>query len=219
MSLDIEYVSDWNVQDALRELFQNAIDHGDWKWEFKAGVLTITSKNVSLTTRSLLLGHSKKKDGAIGKFGEGYKLASLVLKRLGHMMYIYTGDECWTPNIIKSRTYKTQQLVFDVTKAFDTTEDTIFRVEGIDHQTFSGLMDRNLHLRDASFVANTSMGRILSEDYAGKVFVNGLWVCNIEKMVHGYDMKPSAITLDRDRRIVRDFDLQWRTCQMWAENT
>lgn len=219
MSLDIDYVKDWTVQDALRELFQNAIDHGKWKWEFKQGqrMLTITSMDAELSTSSLLLGHSRKKDGAIGKFGEGYKLAMLVLCRLGHPCWISTGTELWQPKLINSRIYKTQQLVFDVRNEQPPIDDIQFIIHGIDNEIFNDLMDRNLHVREPSVGWQTRMGHILPEAYAGKVFVKGLWVCDIEGMKHGYDFKPEHITLDRDRRVVRDFDLQWRTCQMWQE--
>lgn len=217
MSLDIEYVKDWTVQDALRELFQNAIDHDKWHWLYKNEILTLTSENVELSTRSLLLGHSRKNDNAIGKFGEGYKLAMLVLLRLGFKPYILTGTDVWQPKLINSRTYQTQQLVFDITDNQPQIDHIVFVVPGIDGEMFNELMNRNLHVREASTGWRVPMGHILSEDYAGKVFVKGLYVCTIEGMRHGYDFKPQYITLDRDRRVVRDFDLQWRTCQMWQE--
>lgn len=214
MSLDVEYVKDWDVQDALREVFQNSIDHGDWAWEYKDGFLRIRSKNA---TRTLLLGHSKKNGESIGKFGEGYKLAMLVLCRLGYAPWIMTGTESWKPKLINSRTYQTQQLVFDITDGQPQVDYIEFIIPNIDNQVFNDLMDRNLHVRQPSLGWQTKYGHILSEDYAGKVFVGGLWVCNIEKMRHGYDLKPAYLSLDRDRRVVRDFDLQWLTCQMWRE--
>ena len=217
MSLDVDYVKDWTVQDAVRELFQNAIDHGNWKWEYHNRELKITSMDAELSTSSLLLGHSRKKDGAIGKFGEGYKLAMLVLCRLGLPCFISTKDELWKPKLINSRIYKTQQLVFDVENGMPNIDDIQFIIHGFDAQMFNDLMDRNLHVREPSTGWHTRMGHILSEEHAGEVYVKGLWVCTIEGMKHGYDFKPEHITLDRDRRVVRDFDLQWRTCQMWQE--
>lgn len=216
MSLDVEYVKDWDVQDALREVFQNSIDHNDWFWNYHNKELQIVSNNATLSTRTLLLGHSKKNGDAIGKFGEGYKLAMLVLCRLGYSPIIRTGKEVWKPKLINSRTYQTQQLVFDVSDGYDQYENIQFIIPNIDNQVFSDLMDRNLHVRKPTIGWQTRYGQILTEDYAGKVFVGGLYVCNID-MRHGYDLNPSCINLDRDRRLVRDFDLQWLTCQMWKE--
>jgi hypothetical protein len=221
MSLDIEYVKDWAVQDALREIFQNAIDTGNWCWEYKNNTLYVTSKGVELTLRSLLLGHTKKpNEDAIGKFGEGYKLAMLVLRRLDFYPYILTGTTSWQPKIINSRTYGAQQLVFDIYDNQPLSKDVVFVVPNITNEIFSELMEKNLHVRPPAMNHwVTSKGRILSEDYAGKVFVNGLWVCDLTGMRHGYDIHPKFLSLDRDRRVVRDFDLQWLTCQMWSETT
>lgn len=216
MSLSVDYVHDWTVQDALRELFQNSIDHGDWSWNYTGYELTITSHKASLSKKTLLLGHSVKSEGSIGKFGEGYKLAMLVLCRLGYKPYISTSDMEWTPKIIKSRTYDTAQLVFDVEAGFDLSPDIKFTIPGINQETFDELSERNLHIKPACWL-QTARGDILAESYAGKVFVGGLYVCTIEGMRHGYNIKPSCISLDRDRRIVRDFDLQWQTSQMWQE--
>ena len=117
MSLDIGYVSDWGVQEALRELFQNAIDNGIWEYRIYNSSIEIRSKNTALTTASLLLGHSCKSDGAIGKFGEGYKLACLVLTRLSKQVIIDTANEVWRPKLINSRTYKTQLLAHTIPRA------------------------------------------------------------------------------------------------------
>ena len=219
LSLSIEYVSTWSIQDALRELYQNCLDHGEWSWEYKQETLRLISKDVSLDKKTILLGHSTKREDSskLGTYGEGFKLAMLVLARLGHKPYILTGTDSWEAKLINSRTYQTQQLVFDIHQDQPESKDIIFVVPGITNEIFDELQNRNLHVRAASVGWHTKMGHILSEDYAGKVFVKGLWVCDIQGMKHGYDFKPDYITLDRDRRVVRDFDLQWRTCQMWQE--
>jgi hypothetical protein len=219
LSLSTEYVSTWTVLDALREVFQNAIDHGNWHWLYKDQILTITSKSVALDKKTLLLGQTTKKDDSskIGQYGEGFKLAMLVLCRLGHKPYILTGTESWEPKLINSRTYGTQQLVFDVHNEQPKVDDIVFVVPDITNEIFNELMDKNLHVREPSTGWQTKFGHILPEDYHGKVFIGGLYVCDVQGMRHGYDLKPSYINLDRDRRIVRDFDLHWLTCQMWKE--
>ena len=50
----------------------------------------------------------------------------------------------------------------------------------------------------------------------GKVFVNGLYVCDYEPYTYGYDFKPESIRLDRDRKMVSDFDLRWMASKMWS---
>jgi len=216
MSLSVEYVGTWSLQDALRELFQNSIDHGNWSWLYKNETLTITSKSTALDKKYLLLGMSDKKEGSIGQYGEGFKLAMLVLCRLGYKPYILTGDEKWEPKLIKSRTYGTQQLVFDVYKDQPQVNDIVFVVPCISLLEFSELQNRNLHVRKPSMGWYIDKGRILSEDYAGKIFVGGLYVCEIP-LRHGYDFDPEVLKLDRDRRMVSSFDVHWLTCQMWKQ--
>lgn len=216
-SLSADYVKDWGVQEALRELFQNCIDHGDWECTLleKQSALILKSLGTALTTGTLLLGQSKKKDGAIGKFGEGYKLAALVLAREGVKLTIDTADEVWLPKLINSRTYGTQQLVFDTIKSKVKMTDLAFTIEGLKQEDIVLLKERNLHMTPVGVKLATKHGYVI--DRPGDVFVNGLFVCNLNGYKFGYNFKPAFINIDRDRRIVRDFDLKWVTGQMWHE--
>lgn len=219
MSLAVDYVNNWGVQEALRELFQNAIDWGNWSWYIKDGELCITSHNAELSNRTLLLGHSEKKAGAIGKFGEGYKLAMLVLCRLGYSCWIENVDQLWTPKLINSRTYGCRQLVFDVSQLERPypTNSLVFVVHGLSTDDISGLMDRNLHVKPAPVLHKVEAGKILSDSQAGCMYVGGLFVCSLPEFKHGYDFEPAAIQLDRDRRMLRGFDVAWLTSKMWLE--
>ena len=215
MSLSADYVSDWGVQEALRELFQNCIDHGKWEHAIGAESLTLKSFDTCLEHKTLLLGHSKKAEGSIGKFGEGYKLAALVLTRLGYRLTIDTAKELWRPKLIKSRTYKTQQLVFDTVEALVDQTDLTFTVEGLRPEDIEELRRQNLHVTPTPVKLATDKGYVI--DRPGDIFVNGLFVCHIDGYRFGYNLYPKDISIDRDRRIVRDFDLKWTTGQMWRE--
>lgn len=219
LSLDINYVSDWTAQDAIRELFQNAIDHGNWTHSIVNDKLTIISHNAELPKASLLLGHSRKKDGSIGKFGEGYKLAMLVLTRLGYKCKIFTPTEVWIPKLIVSRTYKTKQLVFDTEQNNELTDQSLsFEVTGLSAEDIVEMKHRNLYLNICKALQSTSKGAILNNS-PGNIYIGGLWVCNLKDFKYGYNFMPEVITIDRDRRIVRDFDVAWLTAQMWKETT
>lgn len=217
LSLDVNYVHDWTVQDAIRELFQNAVDWGNWSWSMEDHTLRLTSHNTQLAPATLLLGHSRKAEGSIGQFGEGYKLAALVLTRRGYKLTIRTGKEVWIPKLINSRTYKTQQLVFDTEPEAEEVDSISFEVSGLTEGDKLGLRNYNCWVDPRLTLADTEYGRILHKNEAGKVYVGGLFVCVIEGMKYGYDLKPTAVSLDRDRRMVREFDLQWLTSQMWLQ--
>ena len=233
LSLAPDYVPEWGVVEAVRELFQNAIDQQttveDNKMFFDydgEGRLSIGNKNSVLEVKTLLLGSTTKADDpkVIGQHGEGYKVATLVLTRLDKkvVFYNYGAREVWRPRFVNSRRYGTQVLTFFVDKKFiwQSVPDNNLEIviEGITPEEYELIVESNLHLQEVGSVIETPRGRILEDKkYKGKVFVNGLFVCNYDKYAYGYDFKPEFIKLDRDRKLVSDFDLQWLSSTMWVQ--
>lgn len=231
LSISTDYVSDWGVVEAIRELFQNAIDQqitvagNDMFFDYDGeNVLRLGNKDSVLEAKSLLMGATTKKDDTrtIGQHGEGYKVATLVLARLGKTVtfYNYGAREVWRPRLVNSRKYGTKILTFFIDKKYVwqsvPDHNLTIVVEGITPQEYATIVESNLHLQDVGSVIETPKGRILEEDrYKGKVYVNGLFVCNYEQYEYGYDFKPEHIKLDRDRKLVSDFDLQWLASSMW----
>jgi len=233
LSLSVDYIKSWGTWEAIREFWQNAIDYGeyDWTWQSqelrgKPNVLRIISKNVQLEKKTLLMGISSKQNDSskIGNFGEGYKLAALVLTRIGKQVKIYNNKACevWLPKIIKSRRYDSELLVFDIeTHVPDDlmNNNLVFEVTGISKTEWNIVMQNNLNINVPKKTEETSFGEILfDKGLRGKVFVGGLFVCDIpvKGYRYGYDIKPQHIELDRDRQSVRGFDFQWITSRMWG---
>ena len=235
LSLSVDYVSSWGVVEAIRELFQNAIDQESTDpkntmfFDYQSEELQIGNKTSSLEISSLLLGESTKRDDAktIGQFGEGYKLAMLVLTRLGKevTIYNYGAREIWHPKLIQSRRYNRQILVVDVEAPpfWKNTPDNnlTFRVSGISQGEMNTIKGYNLHLQtiDDEDCIDTKYGKILLlSEHKGMIFVNGLWVTNNRDLEFGYDIYSEYIQLDRDRRNVADIDLKWQTSKMWLQS-
>ena len=80
--------------------------------------LFVGNKKGTLGTNTLLLGTTSKagNNNFIGKFGEGYKVATVVLLRLGKKVTVYNGNanEIWTAHTINSRRYNAKVAVFDI---------------------------------------------------------------------------------------------------------
>ena len=76
-----------------------------------------------------MLGCSSKGsiDGMIGKFGEGYKLALIVLLRKGFKVDIINADEEWKPRFANSEKFDTQVLTIDVKSLSTENEDCILK--------------------------------------------------------------------------------------------
>ena len=173
-----------------------------------------------------MLGNTTK-DGdvnQIGSFGEGYKLAMLVLARDGFDVTInnYAKKEVWAPKIIRSRRYDSDLLVVDVNKGLFKSKESdnlVFEIKGVTQDMFYNIKSHMLFLQDGLSVIETDRGEVLlDEDKQGHIYVNGLF---IEKMrgnvLFGYNMKAKAISLDRDRKAVDVFQLTWDTSWMWSK--
>lgn len=232
LSLSKDYVPDWTVVDAVRELFQNALDQQTvlednemfFDYDEAYHTLTIGNKMSVLETSSLLLGSTTKRNNhrTIGQFGEGYKVATLVLVRENKNItfYNYGAREVWRPRFVKSRKYGADILTFFIDKKFAWTKvpdnNLTIVIEGITPEEYEEIKKSNLHINKPVETIQTNLGRILLDDnLKGKVFVEGLYVCDFNGYNYGYDFKSENIKLDRDRKLVSDFDLKWLASKMW----
>lgn len=78
------YVQDWDAPRALAELIANALDedaNARLRYDPQRGVAVITDRGPGWPEEALILGYSTKDDSQVGQFGEGAKLAMLVLSR------------------------------------------------------------------------------------------------------------------------------------------
>jgi hypothetical protein len=236
LTLTTDYVKDWTITSAIRELFQNAIDQQEasgvaysFDYDPHREILKITSPCAWLSRSSLLLGETTKADAEtqIGKFGEGYKLASLVFLREGLKVKIFNEnfDEVWTAVIRASKRYNGKKiLMFDIegkliyTPTY-TDRDLVFEVHGVTNGMWEEYKSYNLVLcPPVETLADESNNRILlDEEFHGKVFMGGLYVGTLHDMQYGYDLTPGSFTIDRDRRMLPSFDIFWLTSRMWAQ--
>lgn len=240
LSLTKDYVPEWTVIDAVREIFQNALDQqtsvidNTMFCNYAAGaeqypgVLRIGNKSSVLKTSTLLLGSSTKRDdpNTIGQFGEGYKVGTLVLLRNGKKVtfYNYGAKEVWTTRFKNSKKYEAEILEFNVDKKYawqSIPDDNLtIDIEGITADEYKAIVESNLHLQyDVSRLPTKYGDILLNPAHAGKVFVNGLFVCNYAPYTKGYDFKPKEIKLGRDRSLVDSFALRWLSSKMWSDNS
>jgi len=233
LSLSVDYVKHWGVWEAVREIWQNALDFGNYTYTWENGepnIMKVTSKDVALETESLLLGKSTKSNNedTIGMYGEGFKLALLVLTRMGKTVTIYNAcrNEIWRPKIVKSRKYKAEILTIFVEKHIFPdlyNDDLTFEIVGITNEELEEMNQKNLHMNNRINQLNkieTSYGDILLDKLSDKpvVYVNGLYISKIpvNGYRYSYNIKPKYISLDRDRRCVDGFNFKWLTSEMWS---
>lgn len=198
--ISVNYVKAWTVKDAVRELLQNAMDSGEWRIEGSA----LVNKG-TLKPEHFLLGCSEKSSSdAIGQFGEGLKLALLVLARNGYEVNISSGNSCYIASMRESATWPGQQvLCIDSTPCTDNNPG---------YTSIS--TEPELYWQD-DMLPDPEDYRILWD--MPKLYVKGLYVCDLAHFKHGYNFSPRDLKLGRDRDVVSDFDLAYETSRMIAK--
>ena len=232
LTLTPDYVPDWGFNDAMRELIQNGIDQEvlDKNKEFSVEydsynkILRLKNAgNTALKRNTLLLGRSSKakNDDTVGQFGEGYKIAALVLNRLGKSFTIYNNEkkEVWRTRFKDSEKWLEKILAFYISD--NKTEDNGLCVEigNVENREYDGLHKVWIGLDGYGYdKVDTEYGEIITdEDYAGEVYVNGLYVdCNSD-LEYGYNFKPKYIRLERDRKTCDTWNIEDITSKMIAE--
>ena len=213
LSLSRNYVSSWGIQEAIRELLQNAKDsNGKEKIDIDKtnGVITIENQNTSIPSSTLLLGNTSKKDDLdkIGQFGEGYKLAILVLLREGKEVSIKNGNRNWNPSFEYSDNFECEVLC--ITETNCNGNDLIFEISGFNSSELDELENEFLGLNGRAYNSiQTSYGEILTDsNFKGKVYVDGLPVYEDDNFDYGYNFKPCYVSLDRDRKSINIYELK-----------
>lgn len=221
LSLTTDYCEDWTVVNAIRELLQNALDSPEtFEYSFKEYSLEITSLNTVIAPKTLLLGCTSKRgeEGSVGGYGEGYKIAALVLLREGYGLTIYNGNRIWEALIEYDEVYQTDVLVFEEEIEYPSDNKNLtFLVTGLESHLEDEIRESCLYLQnEPDETIETRRGSIIlkGDDKVSSLYVGGLFVCEIPDFTYSYDMKPDCIELNRDRKTVGSFDLSWETSWM-----
>lgn len=231
LTITTDYAPTWGVWEGLREVVQNGLDGKD-----KGYPLTVTHENGFLLVRNAhcqldasvwLLGKSSKRgdEGQRGKHGDGLKVGTLALLREGIEVKIYNADEIWTPVIERSDTFNGERVLTIKTRKRRSdgwgdrpTSDFTVAVK-IDKATWDGYRDRFLDLGDldpSKVVDIKWRGRILTDvAMIGRVYSKGIFVCERPNLLYGYDF--NNLDLDRDRRMVDDWDLSYQIAYLMRE--
>lgn len=135
-----EYCPNWGVKEALRELFQEAMDVRtvfgcNSEVRYDAGRVVIEDDGPGIPISALVMGKSGKRDNpdTIGQFGEGLKLACLVLARVGRHVRISTAGYELVPHIAVSPTFGCEVLAFSMAPN-DRPSGTTITVEAAEEE-------------------------------------------------------------------------------------
>lgn len=207
-SLTRNYCVDWTPANAVREIVQNALDgSAPFEYDLSGDTLEFTSKGVTIPPSTLLMGVSTKREDldSVGGKGEGFKLAAVVLLRDGYELTIYNGARRWVPSFEYHEDYETEVLCFIETH--NQGSDLTFEISGADDSLVEEVIHDCLYLqKDLGTVFEGKRGRVLM-DTPNKLYVGGLFVCDIKGHKYSYDFSPAYLPLNRDRKSVDSWNL------------
>lgn len=222
LPLSPDYVRHWGVTEAIRELIQNAIDsEAEFEYALLPDGLVLRSRGVTLDPSTLVLGVTSKAgdDRTIGSFGEGYKIALLVLARCDKVVAVVNGSVIWEPEFRQSVQFGTR-LLHIVERQTGASlymygeKNLEFRIFGLSAEELESVVESCLLMQPPmDDTVAVPQGRILPSR-PGKLYVGGLFICDTE-LEFGYDVKPQFIQLERDRQTVSNWDLKMLTRDMW----
>lgn len=217
LTMSRNYVSSWGVLEAIREFIQNALDSDSpFEYSFEDDRFSITSRYDTLDPRTLILGSTSKANEAskIGCFGEGYKLALLVLEREGKQPVVYNGDKLWTPVFEHSALFDTEVLNIIESNNPLPEAGICFMVKNLTDEEQAAIRESCLRMQPPmKDVIGTESCSILPSR-PGKLYVGGLFVCSTS-LTYGYDFMPEHLQLERDRQTVSDVTLKFLVKDAW----
>ena len=207
------YIPDWTVQDAIREIYQNFIDYGEYSVD-KISVdkdyeNVIFSNDFEPDSADLLIiGDSNKTSTSRGKYGEGLKMAALVILRNGGEMLINTTTFSAKFNIISNTNTNIKTLGVTISEPLENTKVNNFDLWiKLPINEFEAYQDKLIKPIDVIHTTE-QYGSIVNKP-KGSIYVGGLFVCVLNDLDYAYDIQPKHISLDRDRKVPQNFEVKW----------
>lgn len=224
LSITADYAPTWGTWEGVREAIQNGLDSRDKGYpltvEHSDGALRICNEGCRLDPSVWLLGKTDKRgdDSQRGNHGDGLKVGTLALLREGVKVRIFNADEIWTPKIERSTTFNGERVLTISTRKrrsdhWGDRPISDFTVEiQIPKAEWNGLQNRFL---DLTRIAPSQIATVpyrgsvlLAPEMQGHIYSRGIFVCTKPDLMYGYDFH--RLDLDRDRRMVDDWDLNWQ---------
>ena len=207
--LSKDYVPNWGLYEALRELVQNTIDSdGTIKVRKSSDQNTKTvwvmKSDAVIPRKALAMGNSAKRgdNQKLGEHGEGMKLAMLIYAREGKTLNINTGTEKWRGHMTYSASLDCEVLDIAVTRRVaDITNTEIYAEvpDDIDmEELYLGFKHPELMGKDCMF-AHCHKEALDPEcpDITGRLYVGGLMVSSINSK-WSYNLHKLPLTRDRE---------------------
>lgn len=203
-----DYIDNWTIEDCLREVISNALDtNTDINLYTENGKVYVCDKGLGIPKKALLLGQSinRRSESAIGKFGEGLKIASLVAARADREFKVETVGYTFEATLNYDEEYDTPLLTYTFTDN-EVTQGTTISLEGYDYEL--------VKVKSQFLTFNNDFDEIADNMFTpgGSLFVNGVLVQTI-RSAFSYNL-PKTTLLNRDRNQVSQMDLNFNVARI-----
>lgn len=206
-----DYLSNWGLPQAFREIYQNFLDYGDFEnhiTQLENGICSVKVINgwQPESLEFLRIGRSEKNGReAVGKHGEGLKMAFLILLREGLTSQILTPKY-----VVYPKFYQEKEIGDCFCLAYEEhgMDNVQFEISfTCNHEQFMAF--RNDIISDEDIIFTHEYYGSIVEKPKGNIYSGGLFVKNVSNLQYAYDIKPSHLPLDRDRSMPATFDINW----------
>lgn len=215
-----EYVNHWTVCNGVREYVSNLLDSpAASEYDIGDDFVILTSKNITLPATIFTMGYSqnRKDDEAVGQFGEGVLVAMVPLLREGKGLHFINGNVIWKPAFEFNEALDIEVLVINEEPNPYPTNNYCVAIDNLTPDEIKEIKDSCTYFRDdLGEVLDGHIGQVI-KGIQGKLFVGGIFVCDIPKHVYSYNFKSKYLPLNRDRQSVNDWDLGVQTQQLLDE--
>ncbi|MFY1673969.1 hypothetical protein ACN27G_29120 [Plantactinospora sp. WMMB334] len=209
-----DYVKSWTPVRALCELIANALDEDPLaRVGWADGVLTITDDGPGIPEEGLILGYSSKTDQQIGQFGEGKKLAALVLARsteigavrcetVGYGFIPTVESRRLLGGLIPSRSAQgAEVLVYNLYRT-DRARGTVITV-ACPQALAEEAISRFRALAEPGYRPPAAPGACVLDGTPGRVWIGGVLVSTVGGFLASYDLPLTDKALqNRDRTVI-----------------
>lgn len=198
--MTINYRKNWSEWEAIREIVQNMMD-SDSNFSIKQTPqgLLLKDNGRGIKKKHLLLGVSEKSTEARGQFGEGLKLALVVLKRLGYDIEIKSRNLAIFVSTATIEEETCLKLILD--EAPNNITGTQILIKGYNGDTYK----EHFINGNKQIIYSCKHGQIINEGES-KLYVKDIFVCKLQGAIYSYNLK--NIKLSEDRNIPSEYSVQ-----------
>tara|TARA_Y100000588_G_scaffold244854_1_gene259062 strand:- start:7995 stop:9107 length:1113 start_codon:yes stop_codon:yes gene_type:complete len=216
-----DYLSRWDLSNAVRESIQNFIDCGEDNYQLYRFGNTIEMESFvgTIDPKNLLLGVGSKTndENSRGGFSEGLLLSLLIFARENVDMTFINGDKQWVPTFDWNEDYKCETLYIVEEDAEDPVDDSVKIVFELPSRVADEVELNTLQMQNDYAKFETDEGTILlDKEHQGRIYVGGLFVDNF-RSEYGFDFPPQCFALDRDRKSLDPWSVKWQVRQLISQ--